>query len=163
MGDASPAPGGEDMGSDMMGGEMPNGEMPADPGMDGGMPMDPGMDGEMPEAGGEPNDETMEIINKLSEKDKEAVKSYAESLISKDETSEPEMDNQDILPQDGLNMEAPMNETFIFKKGQLNKLMENFGPTEDELENEKRRPNLVKKQKNKENVKNSPFKAPDFV
>ena len=103
------------------------------------------------------DDETMDIINKLSPKDKEAVKSYAESLASNNEDSnEPEQQEEPM--QDGLNMEAPMNETFIFKKSQLNKLMENFGPTNDELVNDKKT-NLSKKQKN---VKNSPFNAPDF-
>jgi hypothetical protein len=101
----------------------------------------------------------MEIINQLSPKDKEAVKSYAESLVSKDENNE-NVEGQNEVPQDGLNMEVPMNESFIFNKKQLNKLlMENFGPTEDELETNKK-PNLIKKQKN---VKKSPFNAPDFV
>lgn len=145
-------------------------EMPEDPNMmDGGMPeeapmgddmaMGPGMNGDASEAGGEPNDETIEIINQLSPKDKEAVKSYAESLVSKDENNE-NVEGQNEVPQDGLNMEVPMNESFIFNKKQLNKLlMENFGPTEDELETNKK-PNLIKKQKN---VKKSPFNAPDFV
>lgn len=104
-------------------------------------------------------DETMDVINQLSPKDKEAVKSYAESLISKDETNSGDnAEAQEEPMQDGLNMEVPMNETFIFSKKQLNKLMENFGPSEAELEKEEK-PNLVKKHKN---VKNSPFNAPDF-
>lgn len=152
--DASPAPGEEEMGSNMMDGGMPE-EAP----MGDDMAMDPGMNGDAPETGGEPNDETMEIINQLSPKDKEAVKSYAESLVSKDENNE-NVEGQNEVPQDGLNMEVPMNESFIFNKKQLNKLlMENFGPTEDELETNKK-PNLIKKQKN---VKKSPFNAPDFV
>ena len=134
-------------------------EMPEDPNMMGGMGNDMPMDGEAPmdnnEMGG---DETMDIINQLSPKDKEAVKSYAESLISKDESDDNAEEAQDVLAQDGLNMEAPMNETFIFRKKQLNKLMENFGPTETELEKDKK-PNLVKKQKK---TKKTPFNAPDF-
>ena len=116
------------------------------------------MDSDIPESdNGMGDDETMNIINKLSPKDKEAVKSYAESLMSNDEDSN-ESEQQEGPMQDGLNMEAPMNETFIFKKSQLNKLMENFGPTNDELVNDKKT-NLSKKQKN---IKNSPFNAPDF-
>lgn len=134
-------------------------EMPEDPNMMGGMGNDMPMDGEAPmddnEMGG---DETMDIINQLSPKDKEAVKSYAESLISKDESGDNAEEAQDVPAQDGLNMEAPMNETFIFRKKQLNKLMENFGPTETELEKDKK-PNLVKKQKK---TKKTPFNAPDF-
>lgn len=153
MDDASPAPGEEEMDPNMMDGGVPE-EAP----MGDDMAMDPGMNGDTPEAGGEPNDETMEIINQLSPKDKEAVKSYAESLVSKNEDNN-DSEMQEEVPQDGLNMETPMNESFIFNKKQLNKLMENFGPTEDELESNKT-PNLIKKQKN---VKKSPFNAPDFV
>ena len=117
------------------------------------------MDSDIPEGdNGMGDDETMNIINKLSPKDKEAVKSYAESLASNNEDSnEPEQQEEPM--QDGLNMEAPMNETFIFKKSQLNKIMENFGPTNDELVNDKKT-NLSKK--NKKVTKSSPFNAPDF-
>lgn len=134
-------------------------EMPEDPNMMGGMGNDMPMDGETPMDNNEMgSDETMDIINKLSPKDKEAVKSYAESLISKDESEDNAEEVQDVPAQDGLNMETPMNETFIFKKKQLNKLMENFGPTETELENDEK-PNLVKKDKK---TKKTPFNAPDF-
>lgn len=144
MDDASLAPEGGNMEEPMPMDDMSMGDMP--------------MDSDIPEGdNGMGDDETMDIINKLSPKDKEAVKSYAESLASNNEDSnEPEQQEEPM--QDGLNMEAPMNETFIFKKSQLNKLMENFGPTNDELVNDKKT-NLSKKQKN---VKNSPFNAPDF-
>lgn len=128
-------------------------EMPEDPNTMGDMSNEMPMNNN--EMGG---DETMEIINQLSPKDKEAVKSYAESLISKDESNDSTEEMNDAPVQDGLNMEPPMNETFIFNKKQLNKLMENFGPMDAELEkNEK--PNLVKKQKP---IKKTPFNAPDF-
>lgn len=134
-------------------------EMPEDPNMMGGMENEMPMDDEIPMDNGEMGgDETMDIINQLSPKDKEAVKSYAESLISKDESSDSTEEAQDAPVQDGLNMETPMNETFIFRKKHLNKLMENFGPTETELEKDKK-PNLVKKQKK---TKKTPFNAPDF-
>lgn len=134
-------------------------EMPEDPNMMGDMENEMPMGDEMPMDNSEMgSDETMDIINQLSPKDKEAVKSYAESLISKDESEDNEEEVQDVPAQDGLNMETPMNETFIFNKKQLNKLMENFGPMDAELEkNEK--PNLVKKQKP---IKKTPFNAPDF-
>lgn len=125
---------------DSMGQEMNNGEMP----MDNSVPSD--MEG----------DETIDIINKLSPKDKEAVKSYAESLVSQDENNNET--NDEAMP-DGLNMEAPVNETFIFKKEQLNKIMENFGPTKDELEKTEK-PKLLKK--GKKNIENSPFNSPEF-
>ena len=134
-------------------------EMPEDPNMMGDMSNEMPMGDEMPMDNNEMGeDETMEIINQLSPKDKEAVKSYAESLISKDESEDNAEEAQDVPAQDGLNMEPPMNETFIFKKKQLNNLMENFGPTETELEKNKK-PNLVKKQKK---TKRTPFNAPDF-
>lgn len=134
-------------------------EMPEDPNMMGDMSNEMPMGDEMPMDNNEMGeDETMEIINQLSPKDKEAVKSYAESLISKDESEDNAEEAQDVPAQDGLNMEPPMNETFIFKKKQLNNLMENFGPTETELEKDKK-PNLVKKQKK---TKRTPFNAPDF-
>lgn len=134
-------------------------EMPEGPNMMGDMSNEIPMGDEMPMDNNEMGeDETMEIINQLSPKDKEAVKSYAESLISKDESNDGTEETNDVPVQDGLNMETPMNETFIFNKKQLNKLMENFGPMDTELEkNEK--PNLVKKQKP---IKKTPFNAPDF-
>ncbi len=145
MDDASLAPEGGNMEEPMPTDDMSMDNMP--------------MDSDIPEGdNGMGDDETMDIINKLSPKDKEAVKSYAESLASNNEDSnEPEQQEEPM--QDGLNMEAPMNETFIFKKSQLNKLMENFGPTNDELVKDKKT-NLSKK--NKKVTKNSPFNAPDF-
>ena len=62
-------------------------EIPEDPNMMGDMSNEMPMGDEMPMDNNEMGeDETMEIINQLSPKDKEAVKSYAESLISKDES-----------------------------------------------------------------------------
>ena len=70
-------------------------EMPEDPNimgdMNNEMPMDNNEMGE---------DETMEIVNQLSPKDKEAVKSYAESLISKDESNDGTEEMNDIPVQD---------------------------------------------------------------
>lgn len=144
------------------------GDMPMDPGMGGGAPeggdmsMDPGMGEEMPVGGEMPmdpgmgGDETMNIINKLSPKDKEAVKAYAESLSSKDEGNDEMPEGGDMPMQDGLNMEAPVNETYIFKKKQLNNIMENFANMGDDSKPEKNK--QVKKYKNS-NI-NSPFNSP---
>ena len=133
MDDASPIPTESNQ-------EMPNdGDMPQDMGSDDMMSPEtlPDADENMPQ------DETMDIINQLSQKDKEAVRAYAESLVSKDDVqNSSEIENEPI--PGGLNMETPVNETFIFKKHQLNKVMENFS-TRTETN---KVPSLVKKQKN---------------
>jgi hypothetical protein len=115
---------------------------------------DGGMEGDMTDS--TEVDSTMEIINKLSEKDKKAVEAYAESLLSTDETNTNDETDEQI--PDGLDMEQPVNESFIFTKKQLSKLMENFGPTNDELE--KKENNTSKMKKN--TVRNSPFNSPKF-
>ncbi len=103
------------------------------------------------------NNKTMEILNQLSDKDKEAVEAYAESLLSKDE-DKTEENTEDAPIPDGLNMEGPVNESFIFTKKQLSKLMENFGPTNDELEKKDNKVSKIKKH----TIKNSPFNSPKF-
>jgi hypothetical protein len=115
-----------------------------------------GMEEEMPMDSME-NDKTMEIINKLSDKDKKTVEAYAESLLSNDEDKNDESEDEQI--PDGLNMEQPVNESFIFTKKQLTKLMENFGPTNDELEKDKKE---VESKMNKNSSKNTPFNSPKF-
>ena len=121
--------------------------------MDGeeGMPMD---DGGAPSDGG---DSTMDIINQLSDDDKEAVRSYAQSMLARDETKNGQ------TPEDNGGDEMPMMETVIFSKGQLRQIAENFGPTEDELnkkEDDKRRPAEKKAKKNASSK--SPFNSPKF-
>lgn len=147
-----------DMGQTMDNGNGMEGEMPMeDPSMnDTNMDseIDGGMEGDMTDSTAV--DSTMEIINKLSEKDKKAVEAYAESLLSSDETDTNDETDEQI--PDGLNMEQPVNESFIFTKKQLSKLMENFGPTSDELE--KKENNTSKMKKN--TVRNSPFNSPKF-
>jgi len=139
-----------------MGGEDPNmggpmGDMGNDP--NAGGPMggeDPNIGGPMgdedPNMGG--GDDTLSIINKLSDKDKEAVRSYAESMLSRDET------------QQNGGEEQPMMEQVIFTKKQINKIQENFGPTQDELMNKNNRKELPKKQSK---TNNSPFSNPKFM
>jgi hypothetical protein len=147
-----------DMGQTMDNGNGMEGEMPMeDPSMnDTNMDseFDGGMEGDMTDS--TEVDSTMEIINKLSEKDKKAVEAYAESLLSSDEANTNDETDEQI--PDGLDMEQPVNESFIFTKKQLSKLMENFGPTNDELE--KKENNTSKMKKN--TVRNSPFNSPKF-
>lgn len=91
------------------------------------------------------SDDTESIINKLSDEDKEAVRSYAESMLKKDET------------QEENGNEQPMMEQVIFTKKQLNKIQENFGPSYDELMKKDDRKELPKKNSKS---KNSPFNSP---
>lgn len=100
--------------------------------------------------GGEMNDDsTMSIINQLSDKDKDAVRAYAESMLSRDETQN---------NNDGQMFESKKYRDVIFKKGQLLEMNENFGPTADELDNTK--PKNFSKKTNKN--KNTPFNSPKF-
>ena len=150
-----------DMGQTMDNGNGMEGEMPMeDPSMNDanmGSEIDGGIEDDMIDSTSV--DSTMEIINKLSEKDKKAVEAYAESLLSSDETdTNDETGETDEQIPDGLNMEQPVNESFIFTKKQLSKLIENFGPTNDELE--KKENNTSKMKKN--TVRNSPFNSPKF-
>ena len=133
-----------EMGPNMMGGD-PNMEM------DTNMGTDPNaMGGQNPE--GEESDDTASIINKLSDTDKEAVRSYAESMLNRDEAQ----GNGETGQENG----APMMEQVIFSKKQLNMLKENFGPSQDELMKKNDRKELPKKQSSK--IKNSPFSPPKF-
>ena len=95
------------------------------------------------------DDKLSELVGQLSDKDREAVEAYAESLLSKDET------NNEETPD---NNQMPMNETVIFKKEQLNKIFENFGATNDVLD--KKPKQLSNKKRNAPS--NSPFNAPNF-
>ena len=88
MDGASPAPSGDPM----MGGDPMAGEQPPMDGQDpavGGDPMmnDPAMGGG-PAMDGQTDDSTMSIINQLSDEDREAVRAYAESMLSKSEGDE---------------------------------------------------------------------------
>lgn len=149
-----------DMEQPMGGSEDLNAETPMEgPNMDD-QNMEPEMGGDMgSEAPSPESDSTMDIINQLSEKDKKAVEAYAESLLSSDETKNDQSNGEEEIMPDGLDMEQTVNESFIFTKKQLTKLMENFGPTNDELEKKDER-NLSKMKKN--TVRNSPFNSPRF-
>ena len=82
---------------------------------------------------------------------------------------QPPMDGQDpamggdpMMDDPAMGGEQqPMMESFIFTKKQLNTLMENFGPTEDELQKQDERKPLPKK-KEKTVSNKSPFNSPRF-
>ena len=128
-----------------------------DPGMMGGDPnamgMDPSMESGDPNAtggdqSGEDSDDTTSIINQLSDADKEAVRSYAKSMLNKSDSQQ----------ENGDEGNQPMMESVIFTKKQLNKIQENFGPSQDELMKKNDRKGLPKKiSKSGSSPFNSPF------
>lgn len=134
-----------------MGGD-PN-AMGEDPNAMGGGPNatgeDPNAMGGDPSAdGGDGSDDTTSIINQLSDTDKEAVRSYAKSMLNK---SDSQQENGDAGNQ-------PMMESVVFTKKQLNKIQENFGPSQDELMKKNDRKGLPKKiSKSGSSPFNSPF------
>jgi hypothetical protein len=105
----------------------------------------------------------MSIINKLSDEDREAVRAYAESMLSKSEGGQKAPAGEDPMMGDPAmgGEQPPMMESFIFTKKQLNTLMENFGPTEDELQKQDERKPLPKKKEKTVSGK-SPFNSPKF-
>ena len=139
------------MDPNMAGGD-PN-AMGDDPNAIGGDPNamgeDPNAMGGDPSAdGGDGSDDTTSIINQLSDTDKEAVRSYAKSMLNK---SDSQQENGDAGNQ-------PMMEQVIFTKKQLNKIQENFGPSQDELIKKNDRKGLPKKiSKSGSSPFNSPF------
>ena len=161
-------------GGPMAGGDpMSDGQPPVD-GQDpaaGGDPMtddtamggDP-MDGTQPPMDdGEGDDSTISIINQLSDEDREAVRAYAESMLSKSKGEQEAPAGEDPMMNDPAmeGEQQPMMESFIFTKKQLNTLMENFGPTEDELQKQDERKPLQKKKERTVSDK-SPFNSPKF-
>ena len=161
-------------GDPMAGGDpMSDGQPPID-GQDpavGGDPMthdtamggDP-MDGAQPSMDdGEGDDSTMSIINQLSDEDREAVRAYAESMLSKSKGEQEAPAGEGPMMDDPAmgGEQQPMMESFIFTKKQLSTLMENFGPTEDELQKQDERKPLPKKKERTVSDK-SPFNSPKF-
>ena len=128
----------------MIGGD-PN-EMGMDPNAMGGDPN--AMGGDQNTDGGDGSDDTTSIINQLSDTDKDAVRSYAKSMLNK---SDSQQENGDAGNQ-------PMMESVVFTKKQLNKIQENFGPSQDELMKKNDRKVLPKKiSKSGSSPFNSPF------
>lgn len=91
-------------------------------------------------------DDTMSIIRQLSDNDREAVRAYAESMLSRDETYQENGNEQ-------------MMESFIFKKRQLKKLNEIFGVNDSDNDN---RVKFDKKNKTNRLSKKSPFVPKQF-
>lgn len=165
MGDMGPTgPEGDPAGAPDAGMDgMNDGNGQLDPNMD---PMggEPPMDGG-PMAGGEEggdDDSTESIIRQLNDKDKETVRAYAESLLSTEEENDGENMDGEEQPMDGGDMgqdpsAAPMMESVVFTKSQLKKIHEGFKRNIDNDENKGNN-----KMRNKNLVKNSPFKSPKF-
>ena len=117
----------QEMGAEPMGQE-PMGEMPKDNmpdqeiGMNGGgMPEPPA---EMPQQGGmeqpQDDDSTMSIINQLNDKDRKAVRSYAESMLEKYGN---EGEQEQISEENNVNVS--INSTANTVSGVENALMQN--------------------------------------
>lgn len=107
---------------------------------------------EMPEGG---DDSTMSIINQLSDKDRDAVRAYAESLLNRSEAP-----NEG--PQGEESTNQPMMESIKAKKGDWKRLLENFGPTQDEISVDSENNKSLTKKSKKSVVQDSPFNAPNF-
>lgn len=146
MAGTDPSMGGAPSGPDPMAGE--------DPMMGGDEPM-PGDGEDMGGDEGSGDDSTMSLFDQLSDTDKEAARSYIESMLNKDE-SQP--DNQEA-PEGGDMPQMPM-ESVIFTKGQLKKLNEDIGLGMDTERDDKK---LEKRtEKTNKRVKSSPFNSPKF-
>ena len=161
-------------GDPMAGGDpMSDGQPPMDgqdPAVGGGSMTDDTAMGGDPMDGAQPSmddvegdDSTMSIIDQLSDEDREAVRAYAESMLSKSKGEQEAPAGEGPMMDDPAmgGEQQPMMESFIFTKKQLNTLMENFGPTEDELQKHDERKPLQKKKERTVSDK-SPFNSPKF-
>lgn len=171
---ADPNMGGDpSMGADPMGGGAPmdGPDGVADP-MGGG---DQNMNGEMDSEGQMPDDmggedmdekvqEIVDISNGLDDEGKKAILNYARSVKDNKssggkESEGPEMGGEP-MPDEGGDMPQMPTESIIFTKGQLRKINESFGMTDDDEDKEKvlskRTEKTIKK------VKQSPFNSPRF-
>ena len=140
--------------------EDPNAGMPAgDPGMEDGAEAgmeDPAMEGGA--EGGIGDDSTASIIDQLSDDDKEAVRSYAESLLNRDEAA-PESDmagtEEPAAPdqaQGGVMMEI--------SKGRLKKVQQKLSETFRDNSDEKNETERRQKKVNNDFKKKTPFDTP---
>lgn len=115
------------------------------------MPQDGRMDASIPDAptdapaGREGDDSTMGIINRLSDEDKEAVRSYAQSMLEKEKE-----------PEDKAEAPAPVQER-IFTKGEIQKMKD-----ESLLDKGKPYSSDAPLEKKMKVSKSSPFTAPVF-
>lgn len=97
---------------------------------------------------GDGGDSTIDIINQLSDKDRETVRSYAKSLL------------KGSGAQDGENEQPPIAESVIFSKKQIKAISENLM----DVDNNNKEQNLGnnRKKKHRQVSKKSPFSAPKF-
>ena len=126
---------------------------------------DPNAMGEDPNAmGGEGiGDDTMSIINQLSDSDREAVRAYAESMLSRDETQGEvggEQDGGDDLPIDANGQ--PMMENVIFTKNQLKMINEELGLNSQLKNKDDDGKKPLQKKTSNTTSKKSPFNPPRF-
>lgn len=116
----------------------------ADPSMD---PMNGGGEGDMADT-----DSTTNIIKQLDPESLEAVRNFALSYLNKN--------------QGGADMgggDAPMMESVIFTKKQINEMNENFSITnDDELKHRKNKEKGLAKKHTNNVSKRSPFNSPIF-
>lgn len=147
-----------------------NGPMPGqdDTANDLGM-MDANMDGmddqtgaEMPESNQDDGgDSTVDIINQLSPTDREAVRAYAESMLSRDETPGPETgpemgDEQPAAPQGQDIMMEITKGRLIKAQKKLNEMFGDVAGSDDGHETDRKQKKVIK---NKKGFK-SPFDSP---
>lgn len=122
-GDASFMPQGEMMGQEM---DDTNGDMTQSLDQNMGGPEEE-MNPEMGDMGmGQEDDSTIGIINQLSDEDKDAVRAYAESLLSRNENDIEQGQEMSAGENDvtGVGANMPMMENVIFSKKQLKMLKE---------------------------------------
>lgn len=136
--------------------EDPNAGMPAEgePSMEGG---DMGMEGGEAEGG---DDSTSSIIDQLSDDDKEAVRNYAKSLLSRDEANTgeaPGMEEPAAAPAPGQGGQGVMME---ITKGRLKKVQQRLHETFRSQEDDKDETDRKQKKIKKNTGKKSPFDSP---
>ena len=68
------------------------------------------------------DDSTMDIINQLSDTDREAVRAYAESMLARDETEDESGMDGDSMSNQPEPDNNQMFETFKFSKKQLEEM-----------------------------------------
>jgi hypothetical protein len=95
-------------------------------------------------------------MKNLTDKDKETISAYADSLRDSSENNADEEAPDGDMPNDGG---APMMETVIFKKSQIRRINENLLAMEPKDEKNNAAP---EKMKGNGVANKSPFKSPKF-
>ena len=136
--------------------EDPNAGMPAesDPSMEGD---DMGMEGGEAEGG---DDSTASIIDQLSDDDKEAVRNYAKSLLSRDEANAGEATGMEEPAPAPAPDQAGQGVMMEITKGRLKKVQQRLHETFRAQEDDKEETDRKQKKVKKNNGKKSPFDSP---